>query len=140
MKRVARVLRLAPGERRLLLEAFALLGVISPVLKFGSGKLTGRLIRRASTAVAGHADAKVAFAVAAAVNQAGLHVPGATCLARALTGWLMVTRRHQPATLRLGVHRADSDEFAAHAWLECNGQSVIGGERVHEYTPFPTFS
>ena len=140
LRRVARVLRLNRQERRLLLEALTLLSAVSPLLKFGPGKLTGRLIQRASTSAAGPTDAKLASEVAAAVNKAAAHVPTSTCLARALTGWVMVTRRHEAATVRLGVQRGSAREIAAHAWLECNGQRVIGGESAHEYTPFPTFS
>jgi len=63
--------------------------------------------------------------VVAAVTRAAPHVPEATrCLARALTGWLMMRRRNEVAIVRLGVNRAGAKAFAAHAWLECNGLPV----------------
>jgi Transglutaminase-like superfamily len=136
-KSVARLLRMERNERHLLLEAVTLLSGVSSLLKYGPDQLTGRLVRRASTSSAGPTNERLGSEVAAAVNQAAAHVPSATCLARALTGWVMVTRRHGSATVRLGVNRGNALEFAAHAWLDCNGQRVIGGENACEYTPFP---
>lgn len=140
MKRFVRVLRLQPTARRLSIEALVLLGTIAPVLKFGPSALTGRIIRRASSGGAGAADRAFVAEVAAAVKRAAPHVAGATCLAQALTGWLMLTRRQQAATVRLGVSRGSTSELNAHAWVECNGERVIGGEGAAGYTPFPTFS
>ena len=123
-----------------MVEAFLLLGVVSPVLKYGPGALTGRILRRASAKTAGPSNPKVVSAVARAVTKAAPHVPGATCLARALAAWFMVTRRHEVATVRLGVRRESDRALAAHAWLECNGLPVLGGETAHGYTPFRHFT
>lgn len=139
LSRVARVVSLKPAERRLLLEAFVLLGAVSPLLKYGPGALTGRVLRRASAMTCGPSDPEIVSAIAAAVTKAAPHVPGATCLARALAAWLMVTRRHEMATVRLGVRLESDSGFAAHAWLECNGRPVLGGETAHGYTPFRDF-
>lgn len=140
MNRFARLLRLEPAARGLSIEAAVLLGMIAPGLKFGPSALTGRLIRRASTASSGTADPVLVAEVAAAVRRAAYQVRGGTCLAQALTGWLMMTCRHQPATVRLGVNRDRASGLSAHAWLECNGARIIGGDAAGEYAPFPMFS
>ena len=48
------------------------------------------------------------------------------CLPRALTACLLLWRSGVPATLHIGVKRYP---FGAHAWVECNGQTVIGESR-----------
>jgi hypothetical protein len=123
-----------------LLEALVLLGTVAPLLKFGPAALTGRILRRLLGVPSRPADPQVVSGVAAAVTRAAAHVPFATCLARAVTAWLMVRRRHEGATLRLGVSRDGARGFMAHAWLECNGERVIGGELAQNFTAFPPFS
>jgi hypothetical protein len=123
------------------LEACVLLGAVSPLLRYGPGSLVGRFVSRASsTTTPGAEDEELAEAVGAAITCAARHVPGTTCLARALAGWLMMTRRHGRATVRLGVNNDPASGFAAHAWLECNGRCFIGAEIAHEFTAFPPFS
>jgi len=56
LRRAARLLGMAPRQGSLLLEALLLLRTVSLVLRHGSGKLTGRLLQRASTARSGPAD------------------------------------------------------------------------------------
>ena len=48
------------------------------------------------------------------------------CLPRALTACLLLWRSGVPATLRIGVKRFP---FGAHAWVECDGQMVLGDTR-----------
>ena len=48
------------------------------------------------------------------------------CLPRALTACLLLWRGGVPATLQIGVKRYP---FGAHAWVECDGQTVIGDTR-----------
>ena len=54
-------------------------------------------------------------------------VPMATCLTRALALQIILARKGVSAELVLGVGRSASKEFLAHAWLEKDGQIVIGG-------------
>ena len=48
------------------------------------------------------------------------------CLPRALTACLLLWRGGVPARLHIGVKRYP---FGAHAWVECEGQTVIGNTR-----------
>ena len=48
------------------------------------------------------------------------------CLPRALAGFLLLRRAGVPATLHIGVKRYP---FGAHAWVVCDGQTVIGDTR-----------
>lgn len=48
------------------------------------------------------------------------------CLPRALAACLLLWRGGVPATLHIGVKRYP---FGAHAWVECDGQRVLGETR-----------
>jgi hypothetical protein len=50
----------------------------------------------------------------------------ANCLRQALVAWWLLGRRGIGADLVIGV-RKDAHGFAAHAWVEFNGEVIIGG-------------
>jgi hypothetical protein len=71
--------------------------------------------------------------VAIAVLRASRVVPRATCLTQALAARRMLERRGRPAVLRIGVARGTS--FEAHAWVECDGEMVIGEHEPGRFVP-----
>ena len=76
-----------------------------------------------------------------AVEAAGRYSPvGSTCLATALVGQAILARHGYPAQLCVGVKRDPAGAFAAHAWLERDGEVIVGGpvSLVRTYTPLPT--
>lgn len=77
--------------------------------------------------------------VAWAVNKASQYIPKASCLTQALATKVLLSRRGQPAVVRIGVKRGAGGELLAHAWIESNGRVVIGGPdaTLKRYTPFP---
>ena len=61
-----------------------------------------------------------------AVLTAGSRLPGTyDCLARALTGSTLLEASDSPHCLRFGVD-TQSDTFEAHAWIESDGNILIG--------------
>jgi hypothetical protein len=64
--------------------------------------------------------------IAVATASAGRFVPDATCLAQSLTAQTLLTRRGCPHEFRLGVARTDNGGIKAHAWIESNGEVVLG--------------
>ena len=67
------------------------------------------------------------------------YVPGATCLTQALSGQVLLARRGYPSRLHIGVSKKPRGELEAHAWLECDGQIVLGDHGyLAVYTPFPS--
>lgn len=62
-----------------------------------------------------------------ALARAGRCVPGATCLVQALAGMALLARQGYSATLCIGVAKRD-EAFGAHAWVECDGRSVVGSK------------
>jgi hypothetical protein len=61
-----------------------------------------------------------------AVKIASPIVPSATCLAQALATKLLLRRRGYDPALRIGVTRNEAGEFQAHAWIEYDGDIVLG--------------
>ena len=75
-----------------------------------------------------------------AAASAGKHSPvGTTCLATALVGQALLNRHGHGCQLRIGVRRKTDGAFTAHAWLERNGQVILGGPAgvVDSYTRLP---
>lgn len=63
------------------------------------------------------------------------------CLVQALVARRLLARRGIPATLRIGVARSDSGALLAHAWLEHEGEIIIGGRTASaRYAAFPPVS
>jgi hypothetical protein len=65
-------------------------------------------------------------------------VPRATCLTQAVATRLLLSRMGIPSDLRLGVARnSETGSFEAHAWVECEGKTIIGGSLPGRYVPLP---
>ncbi len=64
--------------------------------------------------------------MASSVRRVSNYVPAASCLTQALATQVLLSRRGQVSNLRIGVTRGAKDEFKAHAWLESNGEIIIG--------------
>jgi hypothetical protein len=61
-----------------------------------------------------------------AVAVASRYVPVATCLTQALAGQVLLKQHCAPALLRIGVMKNQRGALQAHAWIESQGQVVIG--------------
>lgn len=67
----------------------------------------------------------VAYAGAACpLNVAGLH--------RSVVLWRLLSEESIPCRLRIGVRRGEDEAFAAHAWVECQGEPLHEAADVHE--------
>lgn len=53
-------------------------------------------------------------------------IPYATCLTQALATRLLLRMDGQPSDLKIGVEKDLDEKFGAHAWIEVDGQIVIG--------------
>lgn len=73
-----------------------------------------------------------------AVTAASRVVPRATCLPQALATQTLLARRGYPAQLRIGVAKSDAGLLEAHAWVESDGQVVVGNVRnLARYSRLP---
>jgi hypothetical protein len=71
---------------------------------------------------------QVAWAVAAASRM----VPQSTCLVKAVAARLLLSWCGYPSQMQIGVARTPG--FQSHAWLECNGEVLVGGFPPGTYT------
>lgn len=137
IKLVHRLAHVAPGRRRLLFEALLMVTFARLLVSY----LPMRKVRRILTVLAvrltarrrtaGFDDIVWAFS---AVNRRLV----STCLMNALAAHALLTHYGHPVTLRIGAARGNGS-FAAHAWLEKDGEVVVGGPAsfVENYVPFP---
>lgn len=75
------------------------------------------------------------------VNVATRYMPGgAKCLARALTTQVLMIHSGYSPELCIGVAKAESGEFEAHAWIKYQGYIVIGYlPDLPRYIQLPSF-
>lgn len=60
------------------------------------------------------------------------------CLTQALVAQWLLARRGFATTLQVGVKKADDGALLAHAWLERDGEVIIGGaDSPHRYVTLP---
>lgn len=64
----------------------------------------------------------------------------ATCLTQALAGWIMLSRRHMSAEVKIGVRDPLADVFGAHAWLEADHRVLLGDVGLEPYHVIWTLS
>jgi hypothetical protein len=105
-------------------EAFLLLAFVRVSLRIASYPQLRLWLERLALARTGARlqPADITWAVAAA----GRRMTGSTCLAEALAVYTMLRRRGREPLLRIGVRHTDRSLLEAHAWVECDGQVVMG--------------
>jgi len=122
-----RFLRVPRRKRWLLIEAAVLLALVRAGLWALPFKVLNRLTRRIGQPVRPSDDGSVPVeAIVWAVRRASMLVPGATCLTQALVGRVLLARAGHGSELRIGVEKSPAAGFAAHAWLEHDGEVVLG--------------
>ena len=126
-----RFFRLAPCDRRLVLEAACLQTGIAVGLRFIHFGPLRRLLDRFSTAgeTADPTSASLVMGqIAWAVDASSRHLSAvSTCLTEALTAEAMLRRRGFPARAAIGIDRPKGGVLHAHAWTELGGTIVTGG-------------
>lgn len=67
--------------------------------------------------------------------------PFASCLTRSLSALLLIRFNGEHAILKIGVAKDEHKTFKAHAWLESNGQIIMGQvPSTTRYTALDIFS
>jgi hypothetical protein len=64
--------------------------------------------------------------IARSVRLCSRFVPFATCLTQALATKTLLRKYGQKSLLKIGVAKNESERFEAHAWIEIDGQIIIG--------------
>lgn len=135
---IRKLLRLTPGERRFVAEAWLLLLVVDLVLRwisFPTILARCQRVRSKPGQLAEAADVPSIPRAAWLVEVAGRYsLVRTSCLKEALVlSWLM-SKRGLATTLKIGVAR-QSGVLAAHAWVEQNGQIILGSRGNDAYVP-----
>jgi hypothetical protein len=130
--------RLPPWERRLLVQAWAALHVIYAALwivPFETVRAACQRIRVGPRPLPSCAPSVPAASLAWLVNAASRYsLAKPSCLHDALAlSWLM-SKHGIPSTLQIGVMRSAGD-LAAHAWIEHNGQIILGQPQAASCVP-----
>jgi hypothetical protein len=127
---------LTPAERRLVVEASVLLGLVW----IGLRTCTFASLRRALAFIANRPSRKPAEplpVIAWAVEASARRLPGhRTCLIRALAAHVMLRRRAYTSEVHLGLRRTtdSSHRLDGHAWVTCGEEVVVGGvEHLADY-------
>ena len=129
MPGLRRFARLSREKKSLLLSSLFFVSVT----RLGLWLLPTRVVRR--LAFKSLAKARVSHPVATlvwAVKAASRYVPAATCLTQALALHWLLSRSGHTSKVHLGAKKDLAGNFAAHAWVECEGQVVIGGTEMNE--------
>lgn len=79
-------------------------------------------------------DRQNAKRIAWAISIAGQYIPGSKCLAQAIAGRSLLARYGFAGTIHIGVAKNPTHWLSAHAWVEVEGQAVIGGD-ITSYAP-----
>jgi len=143
MKQLRKFLTLDGDERGLLVKAWLLLGTIRIVLWVFSYDMAQRMLARWATASRRWATPtpqplgtcprdKVIWAIVVASRYLPLT---RGCLTRALAAQTLLARRGFPAQVRFGVWCDESNRLQGHAWVECDGARVLGGDFHDLCTP-----
>ena len=77
-----------------------------------------------------------------AVTTASHYLPSATCLAQALATQLLLKHFGEVTQVHIGVRHDETGQFKAHAWVEHQGQILIGGsaEEIALFTALPSLN
>jgi hypothetical protein len=142
-RKIARYRRLTPSQRRLLAEAFILLGVSRlALLLLPFKRIAPHLGKQGEDAYAIDAGQTVtAKGVGWAVRSASMHTPWQSkCLAQAMTAKHMLRQRKIRNTLYLGLAKDETGKMIAHAWIFCGSLPLTGAMDTPRYTVVSTFS
>jgi hypothetical protein len=137
-----RVLRkftcLAPADRRLLVTAALVLGLVGAALRLVSFKKLLQLAEEFSHTTSQRqnplppSSERITWAIAAV----GRRIPLLSrCLTQAVAAKILLARCGHPALMRIGVSRNENGRLEAHAWVESQGVVVMGAPAVDHFIP-----
>lgn len=130
MRRLKRFAAMPRKERHLLLRSFIWISAV----RVGLWVLPLRAIRSIILSYGKDSRNDSVEEVVRAVRTSSRYVPGATCLTQALAAQALLAGSNHQSRIEIGVAK-DGELFAAHAWLVCDEQIVLGGPDVTRYVP-----
>ena len=136
MTRLRRFVRLAPGERPLVVSAIACLGFVQTALAVLPWRMARAVIAVGVRVWPATLDEE--SRIVWAVRAASTVLPRTTCLARALTLQTLLARHGFGSTIAIGVTRDANGALVSHAWVERHGVPLVEtAAAVAGYTRVP---
>ncbi|MCU1326409.1 MAG: hypothetical protein JWN34_1779 [Bryobacterales bacterium] len=133
MTRLHRFLRTNAGERRLFAYALAAMAVSRvAIVVFPLRRILAAMSAMNRRWPVLRVSPVTVQQAAKRISQAARYCP-TTCLSRTLAGHFLMSRLGYPSTPRIGVSKTGG-RFAAHAWLECPDNIIIGDQSPDENT------
>jgi len=129
MGALSKFFRLSAEDRWLLMRAFGAVGhacaavrllPASVVLRKLSEPIALECCRRSPTA------GRIGWAIAVAAR----YFPGCKCLEQAMAGRKVLAHYGMASAIHIGVAKDSRKWLTAHAWVEVEGQTVIGGDNT----------
>ncbi len=138
IRRVHKVFQLSPGERAVLAQAWGLFLLVELALRI----LPVTRLLSLSKKVFLKQKSEPALGLVPSVPRlawlvevAGRYTPvTATCLKKALVLSWLLGRRGTQTEVRIGVAREEG-RLKAHAWLDYDGQVILGPQEMEQYEP-----
>jgi hypothetical protein len=139
MRKIRRFAQLTRPERLVLLRALLVVGVARATLWVLPVDAARKMAGWAAAGAAGHSLKQLIWAVRATSRC----LPGATCLTQALAAQALLARSGYASRVEIGVAKTKMEtgethdaerRFQAHAWLVCQGQVVLGGQQIEQYS------
>ncbi len=138
MRRIRRLVALPAAEKWLLIKALVLVWLVRLALWILPFSWTKSILGRWNNNPPSRLAAKrlPAERIAWAVTRSSRLVPGARhCLTQALAAHSLLLRRGYPTSSHIGVARDEAGKLIAHAWVECEGVVLVGGDQdLAKYT------
>ena len=131
--------QVSPRERRLLAEAAATMPCVHAMQQLLPFKRWRTLLERDELPPHVAADRPSIEQITWSVRIAGRYVPGEyKCLPNAYTAHLLLHRYGYASQIHVGVARDAQGKVEAHAWVACEGRTVIGElDDMHRFVAFP---
>ena len=137
MKKLSKFLSLPSGEKRLLMKTFMLTSLIRLglwLLPFNFILSRTNFFRNAkikSNKTSKHLQDRIIWAIETVSH----YVPKSTCLVKSFTTQILLSEHGYNPELHIGVAKGNEKKVEAHAWVESEGQIIMGESEQNYYTP-----
>ena len=141
MRRILKFVRLPSTEQRILVKsAFLLVAVRLGLFIFPFKTLLNHIERvKSESRVANNVNGITSDRIPWAVVVTSRYIPFTKCLTQALVAQILFAQYGYAAQLRIGVKKDGRKRLKAHAWVESQGQIVIGDFKdLSHFSPLPT--
>lgn len=119
--------RLSRPQRRLAMKSIVLLAWVRLGLWLAPFRIVQRVCGHFGRVSRRRGDRAGVHEIAWAVRLASRYVPQATCLVQALAAQILLGRHGHAGEVHIGVALDAKLGFRAHAWVESQGEVLVGG-------------